>query len=352
MKVLVTGHNGYMGSVMTSLLIMAGHAVTGLDTYYYENGLANSLSKGIPTSRKDVRDIQENDLLGYDAVIHLAGLSYDRLGELDRQLTHEINYKASVRLAKMAREAGVKRFLFASSCSVYGSSRDTTLTEDAPLKPLSPYAESKARAEEGISKLAAADFSPVLMRSATAYGYSPNFRTDLVLNNLAGWASLTGRIRFRSDGTAWRPVAHVEDISRAFVAVLDAPSSCIHGQVFNVGVNGENYQVRQLAAIVRDVVPGCVVEYARDCDSDPRNYRVDFSKLHREVGSYCPSWNAQLGAEELYQFYQRCGMPIEHFEGPLFVRLKRLEQLRDAQELDSALRWRNQEAQSRGLDGE
>lgn len=352
MKVLVTGHNGYIGSVMTSLLTKAGHVVTGLDTYYYRNGLTKSLSKGIPALRKDVRDIEIDDTLGYDAVIHLAALSYDRLGEFDRQLAHEINYKASVRLAKMAKEASMKRFLFASSCSVYGSSKHTALTENAVLKPLSPYAESKARAEKEISELADTHFSPVLMRCASAYGCSLNFRTDLVLNNLVGWASLTGRIQVKSDGSAWRPIVHVQDISQAFVAVLDAPRERIHDQVFNVGVNGENYQVRQLAAIVRDVVPSCVVEYARDCDSDPRNYRVDFSKLHREVASYRPSWNARLGAEELYQFYQRCGMPIEHFEGPLFVRLKRLEQLRDAQELDSVLRWRNQEAQYRRLDGE
>ena len=351
MKVLVTGHNGYIGSVMTSLLIKAGHAVTGLDTYYYENGLTNSLHKDIPALRKDVRDIKIEDMLGYDAVIHLAGLSYDRLGELDRQLTHEINCKASVRLAKMAREAGMKRFLFASSCSVYGSSKDAALTEDAILKPLSPYAESKARAEEGISKLADGDFSPVLMRSASAYGYSLNFRADLVLNNLVGWASLAGSIRIKSDGTSWRPIAHVEDISRAFVAVLDAPRSCIHGQVFNVGVSGENYQVHNLVAIVKDVVPSCVVENACDRGSDPRNYRVDFDKLYREVPDYRPSWNAQLGTEELNQFYQRGGMTIKQLEGPHFVRMKRLKQLQDTQKLDPALRWRNQETQSGSLDG-
>ena len=336
---------------MTALLIKASHAVTGLDTYFYKNGLINPPSKGFSSRHKDVRDIQMDDLNGYDAVIHLAGLSYDRLGEFDRQLTHDINYKASVRLAKLAKEVGVKRFLFASSCSVYGSSGDTALNEDAILRPLSPYAESKARAEKEISKLADANFSPVLMRSATVYGYSPNFRADLVLNNLVGWASLRGRIRIKGDGTAWRPIAHVQDISRAFVAVLDAPRSSVHGQVFNVGVKGENYQVRDLAAIVQDVAPGCIVEYAQGHNSDPRNYQVDFSKLYRKVPGYHPAWNARLGAEELYQFYQRSSMTIKDLEGPNFVRLKRLEQLQDAQELDPTLRWSNQKAHSGRIDG-
>ena len=351
MKVLVTGHNGYIGSVMTSLLTKAGHVVTGLDTYYYRNGLTKSLSKGIPALRKDVRDIEIDDMLGYDAVIHLAALSYDRLGEFDKQLTHEINYKASVRLAKMAKEAGMKRFLFASSCSVYGSSKDTALTEDAALRPLSPYAESKARAEEEISKLADAYFSPVLMRCASAYGCSPNFRTDLVLNNLVGWASLTGRIQVKSDGTAWRPIAHVQDISRAFVSVLDAPRERIHDQVFNVGVSGENYQVWELAAIVKDAAQGCVVKYAEDVEPDPRSYRVDFSKLLEEVPAYRPTWNARLGTHELYEAYQRWGLTTEQLQSPPFIRLKALRQLRDAQKVDSALRWRHKEAHG-GLGGE
>ena len=352
MKVLVTGHNGYIGSAMIPLLINAGHTVTGLDTYYYRNGLTTSLSKGISTLRKDVRDIEIVDMIGYDAAIHLAALSYDRLGDLDRQLTHEINYKASVRLAKKAKEAGMKRFLFASSCSVYGNSKDTALTEDVALRPLSPYAESKARAEKEITELADTHFSPVLMRCASAYGCSPNFRTDLVLNNLVGWASLTGRIQVKSDGTAWRPIAHVQDISQAFVSVLDAPRERIHNQVFNVGVNGENYQVWELAAIVKDAAQGCVVKYAEDGESDPRSYHVDFSKLLEEVPAYGPTWNARLGAHELYEAYQRWGLTTEQFQGPPFVRLKALKQLRDIQELDSTLRWCNQEVQPGGLDGE
>ena len=338
MRVLVTGHKGYIGSVMTPLLAEYGHSCVGLDACYYGGGTPGPLSEDIPALRKDVRDIQIEDLSGCDVIIHLAGLSYDRLGELDRELTHEINYKASVRLAEMAREAGVQRFVFASSCSVYGVSQEAPLNEGATLRPLSPYAESKARVEEAISKMADTHFSPVSLRLATVYGYSPNLRTDLVLNNFVAWASTTGKVLIKSEGAAWRPIAHVEDISRAFVAILNAPRARVHNQVFNVGSNDENYQVRDLATMVEELVPGCVVEYARN-SSDPRSYRVDFGKLLQGAPDYQPIWNAKLGVHELRQVYQRWGLSIDQLQASPFVRLKRLKKLQDAKQLDSTLRW-------------
>ncbi len=350
-NVLVTGHKGYIGSVMTPVLAKAGHSLTGVDTCYYESGALRRPPEDIRTLRMDIRDLTIEELHGYDVVIHLAGLSYDRLGELDRALTYEVNFQSSVRLAQLAREAGVKRFLFASSCSVYGMSGESALREESTLRPLSPYAESKARAEEAISKLSDPHFSPVSLRLASAYGYSPSFRTDLVLNSLVGWGSLTGKVRVMSDGTAWRPLTHIQDISQAVVALLQAPRATIHDQVFNVGVQNENYQVSELAAIVAGIVPGCVVEYAGDGGSDPRNYRVDFSKLSRQVPGCCPTWNVRLGAQELDKAYHRLGVRAEELQGPSYVRLERLKQLQSLRRLDSTFRWTKSRGRSGGPDG-
>ncbi len=339
MKILVTGHHGYIGSVTAPLLAAAGHDVTGLDTLFYR-GCDLTPGAEIPTLLRDVRDVTAEDLRGYDAIVHLAALSNDPLGDIDPELTYEINFHATVSLARAAKEAGVKRFVFASSCSMYGASEDEHVTEDAPLQPLTAYAESKVRSEEALAELADGDFSPVSMRNATAYGASPRLRLDIVLNNLVGWAFTTGAVRILSDGTPWRPLVHIEDISRATAALLEAPRETIHGEAFNVGDAEENYQVRELAEIVRDVVPGSTVEFGGSSDPDPRSYRVDFGKLRRALPSFETVRRARDGAEELHAAYRDAGLTFDEFEGSRFTRLKRLQELRGEGKLGPDLRWR------------
>jgi nucleoside-diphosphate-sugar epimerase len=343
MRVLLTGHNGYIGSVMTPTLQAAGHEVLGLDTYFFERcSLGENGQEVVGSLRKDIRDATAADLEGFDAVVHLAALCNDPLGDMNPGWTYDINHAASVHLARLAREAGVKRFLYASSCSLYGAADEQAiLTEDAPFNPLTPYAISKVRTEEDISRLADESFSPVFMRNATAYGVSPRLRADIVLNNLVGWAYTTGKVRILSDGRPWRPIVHIEDISNAFAAALVAPREAIHNQAFNVGVDGENYQVRELAEIVEQTVPDCSVEYAGQGGPDPRNYRVDFSKLTRTLTGFQPKWNARRGARELYDAYRRAGLTAEEFQGRKFTRLKQLSYLLDAGRLDDTLRWKD-----------
>jgi nucleoside-diphosphate-sugar epimerase len=336
----MTGHNGYLGSVMAPELRSAGHEVTGLDTFFFEGCTLGDDQDAIPALRKDVRDIQVADLQGFDAVVHLAALCNDPLGDLHAEWTYEINHQASLQLGRLAREAGVTRFLFASSCSMYGAAgSDDVLTEEAPLKPLTAYAISKVRAEETLSQLADSSFSPVFMRNATAYGLAPRLRADVVLNNLVCWAHTTGRIRIMSDGTPWRPIVHVQDIARAFAVALVAPRDAIHNQAFNVGATGENYQVRELAEIVRATVPGCTVEYAADAGPDPRSYRVDFSKLTRTFPDLRPQWNAAFGAKDLYAALQEAQVTLAEFQGRKYIRLAQIKHLLDLGRLDSTLRW-------------
>ena len=341
MRVLVTGQHGYIGSVCGPLIADAGHEVVGLDSLLYRGcDLASAPARPIDMLAEDVRDVGPEQLAGFDAVVHLAALSNDPLGDFSPELTREINFGATVSLAEAAREAGVRRFVFASSCSMYGTSSDEAVDESAPLKPLTAYAESKVRSEEALADLAGPDFAPVSMRNATAYGVSPRLRVDLVLNNLVGWAFTTGKVKIMSDGTPWRPLIHVEDISRAALAALEAPEDVIRGEAFNVGRNDENYQVRELGDIVEKTIDGSEVEYAGSGDPDPRSYRVSFDKLERAFPDLGLRWTARAGAAELAEAYRTAGLTLEEFEGDRFTRLKRLRLLLDRGELDPQLRRR------------
>jgi nucleoside-diphosphate-sugar epimerase len=341
MRVLVTGHHGYIGSVLAPFLASAGHDVVGYDTELYR-GCDFVEDRGSISGRvADVRDVTAPELKGFDAVVHYAALSNDPLGDLDASLTEDINRDGTLRLARAARDAGVRRFVFASSCSMYGASgTDHALDEQAPLRPLTPYAESKVRAEEGLFALADRDFAPVSMRNATVFGVSPRLRLDIVLNNLAAWAHTTGRIRLLSDGLAWRPLVHVEDVARATAALLEAPDEQIRGDAFNVGTDEQNYVVRQLADVLADVT-GCAIEIAEGSPADQRSYRVDFSKLASSFPDLRFEWNAERGARELVDAYKAVGLTKDDFESNRYVRIRRLMSLLDEGSLDAGLRWRS-----------
>lgn len=344
MRVLVTGHNGYLGSVMVDVLQSHGHEIIGLDTFFFGD-CGDGKIDDTPAIRKDLRDLVVSDLTGVEAVIHLAALCNDPLGDLNPAWTFDINHDASRRFAALAKEAGVSRFLYSSSCSLYGDAGEGFVNEEAPMRPLTPYAVSKVRAEADISELADENFSPVFMRNATAYGMSARLRADIVLNNLVCWAYTTGKIHISSDGTPWRPLVHVRDIARAFAAVLTAPRETIHNQAFNVGAKGENYQIRDLAEIVRETVPGCTVEYAAGGGPDPRNYRVSFDKLARAFPELKFEWNARKGAAELYDAVRAAGLTVADFQGRRFIRLRQLTHLLDLNLLDGTLRWQARQEQ-------
>jgi nucleoside-diphosphate-sugar epimerase len=339
-RILVTGHHGYIGSVVAPMLQEAGHDVVGLDTFYYRGCDFGESAFTFEERQGDVRDVTADELEGFEAVVHLAALSNDPLGDLDQDLTYDINLRGTLHLAERAKEAGIERFVFASSCSMYGAaSGDDLLDESAPLRPLTPYAESKVAAEAGLSRLADDTFSPISLRNATAYGASPRLRLDVVLNNLAGWAFTTGKIRLLSDGSAWRPIVHVGDIGRAALGVLDAAREEVHDIAFNVGARAENYRIRELAELVHEELPECEVEIAGASYADPRSYRVDFSRFEGLLPDHLPQWTARSGAEELVAAYREVGLSSEEFEGYRYTRLKQIRRLLDEGRLDRGLRW-------------
>jgi len=339
MRVLVTGHCGYIGTVMVPMLLEDGHEVVGFDSDLFEDSTFGDGIVDVPTIRRDIRDATVDDVKGFDAVIHLAGLSNDPLGDLNPQLTYEINHLASVRLASLAKDAGVPRFIFSSSCSNYGAGGENLLNEESPFNPVTPYGISKVKVEQDVARLASRDFSPTFLRNATAYGVSPRLRFDLVLNNLVAWAFTTGKVFIKSDGTPWRPIVHIADISRAFIAVLNAPRDVVHNVAFNVARNEDNYRIRELADIVKETVPHCTIEYAKDAGPDKRCYRVDSSKIARTLSSFKPVWNARKGAQELFEAYKRIGLKLEDFEGPKFKRIDHIKKLLSTGRLSPDLRW-------------
>lgn len=345
MRVLVTGHNGYIGSVMLPVLSDAGHTLTGLDTFLAEDCRLTADSTLVPALRLDVRDVRVADLVGLDAVVHLAGVPDDPERLQETESLAAINWRGAVHLAQRAREAGVSRFLYASSCSVYGPGPgDEPLTENAPLHPLTPDAVAKANAEEGIARLADSSFSPIILRAATAYGVSPRLRSDSILNHFVGRAHTTGRVRISGDGTTWRPLVHVEDIAYAFAAVLASPREAFHGQVFNLGVTNENYQTMELAEIVVGAVPGSTIERVPASPPvDQASCRIDFGKLNRTLTTFRPRWNAAFGAKDLYATLQEVGVTHEDLQ----TRYNRPAQLRNLVQtgrVDETFRWRDRAA--------
>jgi len=339
MKVLITGTEGYLGSLLAPFLMEKGHEVTGVDTGYYREGwLFNSNTPTPRTLSKDIRRLEIEDLAGHDAVVHMAELSNDPTGELSPTITYDINHKGSVRLAEMAREAGIARFIYMSSCSVYGVGAADFVTEESPINPQTAYAECKTLVERDLQAMAGDDFSPVFFRNATAYGASPRMRFDIVLNNLCGLAWTTGKIAMLSDGTPWRPLVHGLDIAQAISRALEAPREAIHNQILNIGATAHNYRVREIAEIIAGIFPGCELTFGEQ-GSDNRSYRVSFEKIRRVLPGFECQWNAERGARQLHALFQRIGMKPETFQFRAFTRLKALEHLLASDQIDTDFFW-------------
>jgi nucleoside-diphosphate-sugar epimerase len=341
-KIFVTGYNGFIGALLVKLLKEKGYDVTGLDTSYYGPDCEffhENPDEGITVIRKDMRQLTASDLEGMDAVCHLAALSNDTLGKIDPELTYDINYRASVELARLSKKVGVSKFIYSSSCSLYGKAGDEALTEEADFNPITAYAKSKVMTEREILPMADSGFCVTSMRNATAYGISPKLRMDLVVNDLVGWAIVTKQIKILSDGTPWRPLVHAEDIARAFIAVIEAPVKNVSGEAFNVGQDSENFQVKDIARMVGEVIPGCEIVITGEHGSDSRSYRVDFGKIKRMLPEFKPRWTLREGIKEVYEAYKTYGMDNEKFMGRYFVRLRQIQFLMDSGKVNNELYW-------------